>query len=416
MRICQTLFHAALLGTTFAVAAVAPATAASQPDSQKRENAANGIRRQVSGTAIRSVPVDQHSGFTVMHNFGGPPSDGANSGAEVTLDKSGNIYGTTDYGGAYGSIGYGTIFEIAKGGTESLVHSFGSGSDGMNPDGAVTITSSGDMYGTTIGGGTGGNGVIYELAADGTYSVLHSFATNEGSFLRGRLVQDKKGNFYGTALFGGADTDGTVFEYTTKGKLKVLHTFDSNDGAFPEHGVVMDKDGNLYGVTAYGGTSDNGSIYEVAKDGTFTSLYSFTGGADGSFLYGSLAIDQDGNLYGNAENGGANSYGTVFKLAPNGTLTVLYNFTNGADGGFPEGDTLLMGKGLYSTTTTGGANGQGGVYEVTLTGKEKTLADFSNTNGNYYSAGVTPSGKMFYGTAEYGGPNDNGTVFSLKNK
>src|SRR4029077_7373980 len=105
-----------------------------------------------------------------------------------------------------------------------------------------------------------------------------------------------------------------------------------------------DHAGNLYGVTAFGGANNEGAVYKIAKDGTFTTLYSFTAGADGGFLYGGLALDKGGNLYGSTVSYGANGAGTVFKLAPGGTLTTLYSFTGGPDGGSPEGHILPGGK------------------------------------------------------------------------
>jgi uncharacterized repeat protein (TIGR03803 family) len=413
MRLSRTLLHTAVLGSTLALAAGASSAGAYQfQPEQKRILAARGMRA-AAPQAAATLSAHAADTFTVLHNFGGSPNDGANSGAEVSIDKSGNIWGTTDFGGSNTD---GTIFKIA-GGTESVVHSFGGAGDGSEPDGAISILSNGDMIGTTSYGGATENGNIWKLAADGTYSVLHDFTSDEGNFARGKLIRDKKGNFYGTCLFGGSTGDGTVFKFTSKGKLTVLYTFTGgNDGEFPEHGVVMDKAGNLYGVTAFGGADGDGAIYKIARDGTFSTLYSFTGGADGSFLYGGLAIDKDGNLYGSADSDGANGNGTVFKLAANGTFSVLYSFTGGADGGSPEGDMLLIGKTLYSTNTTSGANGEGVVYQLSLKGREKTLADFSDSNGNYYSAGLTPAGKTFYGTAEYGGATGNGTVFSVTKK
>ncbi|HTT84605.1 MAG TPA: choice-of-anchor tandem repeat GloVer-containing protein [Rhizomicrobium sp.] len=387
MRLSRISICSGLLGSVFALAAWAPAEGAA--------------------TSSAHSPYK----YTVLHEFAGAPDDGAGSGAEVTLDKSGNIYGTTDYGGANGE---GTIFKIATDGTESVVHSFGGSGDGSSPDGAVTIESNGDMYGTTEFGGATGDGVIWELTADGTYSVLYNFIADQCQYALGRLIQDRQGNFYGTCLFGGVNGDGTVFRYSLrKGKVTVLHAFDGTDGQFPEHGVVMDGNGNLFGVTELGGATDNGTVYELASDGTFASLYSFTGGADGGYLYGGLAIDAAGNLYGSAVDGGAHGDGTVFKLAPGGMLTVLHSFTGGTDGGEPEGDMLLVGRNLYSTTGVGGAYGEGGIYELTAKGKLKVLADFSDA---VYCAGLTPSGTTFYGTVQNGGTNDDGLVFSLTKK
>ncbi|HLY06705.1 MAG TPA: choice-of-anchor tandem repeat GloVer-containing protein, partial [Rhizomicrobium sp.] len=213
--------------------------------------------------------------------------------------------------------------------------------------------------------------------------------------------------------------DGTVFRYdVAKGKLTVLHTFAGSDGQYPEHGVVRDKAGNLYGVTAFGGADDEGAVYEIAKDGTFSTLHSFSGGTDGGFLYGGLAIDKEGNLIGSTVSGGANGQGTVFVLEPDGTLLTVYNFTGGTDGGGPEGDMLLKGASLYSTVTSGGdeACNCGGVYEVTSKAREKMLHPFTAATGDNYSAGLTAKGGTFYGTTQSGGSAGLGVVFSLTKK
>ena len=412
MRICHTLLCSALLGSALASIAIAPVSAGTTSRADlDRLRAATG---RPSSTALQrsgAVRENTPSTYTVLHDFAGGSGDGQSSTAEVTLDTSGNIYGTANYGGANNG---GVLFELATGGTETLLHSFGGSGDGSLPDGAVTLLSSGDMYGTTQEGGSTGSGTIWKLTAGGTYTVLHNFGgTTDGSFIRGRLVQDKKGNFYGTALFGGVNSDGVVFKYTTSGKLKVLHAFNGNDGEFPEHGVVRDKAGNLYGVTAFGGANGDGTVYKIARDGTFTTLYSFTGGTDGSFLYGGLAIDKAGNLYGSTVDGGANNSGTVFELAPDGTLTTLYSFTGGADGGGSEGDMLLVGKNLYGAATIGGSSGNGGIFRVALGGKEKMLASFTASGGDGYSAGVTANNSTLYGTTAGGGTNGYGVVFSL---
>jgi uncharacterized repeat protein (TIGR03803 family) len=233
------------------------------------------------------------------------------------------------------------------------------------------------------------------------------------------MIRDTLGNFYGTALFGGINGDGTVFKYSFDGVFSVLHTFNGTDGEFPEHGVIRDRAGNLYGVTAFGGATDNGTVYKIAPDGTFTTLYSFTGGTDGGFLYGGLDRDNNNNLYGSTVDGGANGFGTVFKLAQNGTLTTLYSFTGGTDGGSPEGDMLQVGgKHLYSTASSGGdpTCQCGGVYEVSTSGKEKMLHAFTGSDGSGYSAGLVKDKQVLYGTTASGGANGDGVVFSLTNK
>jgi uncharacterized repeat protein (TIGR03803 family) len=413
MRSSCTPFRIALLGSVFAVAALTPAVGASHLDSQ-RMRALFGDHPPVQRSNGAAAPVQADPTYTVLHDFAGAPGDGADSGADVTLDDLGNIYGTTDFGGSSGD---GVIFKLAPDGTETLLHTF-TGPDGSAPDGAVMLTAKGDLYGTTGSGGASGNGVLFKLTAKGKFRKLHDFATNDGAFLRGRLIRDKLGNIYGTALFGGTNGDGTVFRYGFDGTFTVLHTFNGSDGEFPEHGVVRDSAGNLYGVTAFGGTGGNGTVFKIATDGTFSTVRNFTGGSDGGFLYGGLAIDKAGNLYGSTGDGGTSGAGTVFKLAADGTLTTLYDFTGGADGANPSGDMLLAGTRLYSVTNQGGdPDCQCGViYEITSKGRERVLHTFTGSDGAAYSAGLTKSNGTFYGTASSGGTDGVGVVFSVTEK
>lgn len=424
MRSCDTSFRAALLGSALALAALTPAAGAniSRADAIRAamgDHSSALWPKSRPATAVKAASAQVQPAYAVLHDFAGAPNDGAGSGAEVSLDSLGNVYGTTDYGG---SGGWGTIFKLAPDGTETILHSFDGAAGGSTPDGAVhIIRSSGDLYGTTISGGSSGNGIIYKLAADGTYTVLYNLdGTNDGTFARGRLIRDAAGTgLYGTALFGGTSGDGTVFKYGFDGKFTVLHTFDGTDGEFPEHGLTRDSAGNFYGVTAFGGSGGQGTVFKIAPDGTFTTLYNFTGGtADGGFLYGTVDSDKDGNLYGSTVDGGAHGYGTVFKLAPDGTLTTLYNFTGGTDGGGPEGDMLKAGKNLFSTSTSGGDPSCqcGTIYEVNIaTGIEKVLHAFTSADGGGYAAGLVKQKgtRVFYGTTQSYGAHGNGVVFSV---
>lgn len=359
--------------------------------------------------------------YTVIHQFTGAASDGAYSYADVDVDASGNLYGTTHNGGVHDA---GAIYKIAPDGTESLLHSFAVGSNGYNPYGGVTIdAATGDLYGTTEFGGPSDAGVIWKLAADGTYTVLHAFDdSNDGRQPRWRMIRDRMGNFYGVALFGGASGDGTVFELKTNGRFKVLHTFSGADGADPVGRIERDRAGNLYGVTFSGGAHNWGTVYEIASDGTFTTLYSFTEGSDGGFPEGGIQRDKDGNLFGTTASGGS-GYGTLFRLAPNGTLTTLYTFGDGDDGGAPFGDLLRSHGKLYGTTTMGAGgncqNGCGTVFELTPRGKLKTLYRFmgGTVDGGQADAGLTEgSDGTLYGATPYYGVDGDGVVFSLTGK
>jgi uncharacterized repeat protein (TIGR03803 family) len=414
MRHGHNLFRCALLGSAVAIAALTPAFGANgRSAEQKRVLAAQGHHPSAAPLNKAGLHSDEGT-YTVLHQFAAGADDGDDSGANVTLDAAGDIYGTTDFGGTHGN---GVVFKLAPDGSETLLHVF-VGSEGSQPDGGVIVTKKGALYGTTGSGGASGNGVLFSISAKGKYKVLHDFSSTDGSFLRGDLLQDKDGSLYGTALFGGADDDGTVYKYTSDGTFTVLHAFNGADGEFVEHGVVSDAQGNLYGVTAFGGTSDDGTVFKLTPEGTLTTLHSFTGGADGGFLYGGLDIDKDGNLYGSTTEGGANDSGTVFKLAQDGTLTTLYSFTGAADGGSPQSDVLLVGKNVY------GANNEGGdpscqcgvVYEVTAKGKAKVLHTFTAATGGGFSAGLVQNNGAFYGTTAAFGTHSAGVVFSVTKK
>jgi len=409
-----------LLGSAAALVAVAPAFGGdASRDALKRTLALHG-NRVVSNVSVnaKAGPASRHWTYTDLYKFKGGANDGCNPGAKVTFDPAGNIYGTADFCGPYGD-GDGVVFKLAPDGTETILHFFTGGTDGAQPDGAVTRLGNGDLIGTTTSGGAYGSGTLFKISSKGKFEVLHAFTSDDGSEARGNLHRDKSGNLYGTALFGGADGAGTVFRYGADGTFTLLHTFTGGvDGAYPEHGVVADKAGNLYGVTAFGGVDGNGSVFKIDTAGNFSTVYSFTGGADGGFLYGGLAIDSDGTLYGSTASGGAYSAGTVFKLTQDGTLTTLYTFTGDADGASPEGDMLLAGKDLFSTANGGGDPTCmcGVVYEVTSAGKQKVLHTFTGVDGSGYSAGLTRKNGAFYSTIQYGANLQNGAVYSLTKK
>ncbi|HEY3779424.1 MAG TPA: choice-of-anchor tandem repeat GloVer-containing protein [Rhizomicrobium sp.] len=364
----------------------------------------------------------QARSFTVLHSFAGTPNDGSYDYNPVTFDAAGDILGATNLGGTDND---GTIYKITPGKTETVLYSFTGGSEGYDPNAGVTLDpKSGNIYGTTTFGGSGscrnGCGVLYELAADGTYTVLHTFAVStDGEWPVGTLLRDKHGNLFGVAGGGGPNNGGTVFEYSAKGAFTVLHAFGSSGDGFQPVGNLMREAGNLYGVTNSGGTDQYGTVFKLAPDGTLTTLYSFTGGADGGYPTGGIDHDTAGNLYGatNLAGNGTAPYGTVYKLAPDGTLTTLYTFAGGTDGGWPAGSTLLAQGKVYGTTTWGGANEDGVVYEVDpVSGTETVLHSFAGDDGLIPESGLIKKGGRLYGTASGGGADNLGVVFSLKRK
>lgn len=359
-------------------------------------------------TGAQAAPV-----YTDLHDFANTP-DGSLPVAGVSFDANDNIYGTTLNGGA---TGLGILFKIGTDGAETIVHDFGTAGDGQHPESQPTIDqSTGDIYGTTTGGGAHGYGTIWKLAGDGTYTVLYSLdGFNDGAGPVAPMLRDRMGNLYGTALQSVGKSGGTVFKFSSDGVFTVLHAFTGPDGLAPEGTIVRDRAGNLYGTTFFGGDNNSGVVYKVAPDGTFTKLYSFTGGADGLFPVGGVDKDKAGNLYGTTFFGGAGA-GNVWRLAADGTFTSLYSFCTGdcSDGAYPEGDVLLVGKYLYGTTYNGGTNDGGVIWKLALDGTETVLHRFTGPEGLNPAAGqLTSHNGGLYGTTPSGGASGNGVVFSL---
>ena len=329
----------------------------------------------------------------------------------------------------------------AEGQIESLLHTFASSGDGQYPYAGLITDSSGNLYGTTNQGGAHGVGTVFELVnSSGSYSekVLYSFAGyqsgGDGAYPQAGLVMDSSGNLYGTTAGGGVGNEGTVFELVNSSGTyteKVLYSFNFSGGASPDGGLVIDGSGNLYGTTQSGGANFFGTVFELVNSaGTYSEqvLYSFTkSGGDGGYPYAGVIIDGSGNLYGTTVQGGANGFGTVFELVnSSGSYSeqVLYSFTNsGGDGANPIAGLLADSSGnLYGTTQSGGASNVGTVFELVNssgTYNEKVLYGFSTSNGDgyypYYGALIMDSTGNLYGTTAYGGPRGQGTVFELVN-
>ena len=244
---------------------------------------------------------------TVLYSFAGAPSDGANPWVTPVFDKKGNLYGATVGGGAYN---YGTLFELTPSHgkwTETILHSFDSnGSDGYTPYAGLVLDKQGNLYGTTQLGGAHGQGTVFEMmpTKNGwTQTILHSFDPNgtDGTEPFDSLVFDKEGNIYGTTYEGGNYNHGTVFELTPSGTETILHSFAFNwsDGYYPYAGLVLDEKGNLYGTTTYGGPYGEygcGTIFELTPSGTETILHSFGASGDGSNPYGRLGTGEGKSL------------------------------------------------------------------------------------------------------------------------
>src|SRR5580704_600201 len=220
-----------------------------------------------------------------------------------------------------------------------------------------------------------------------TFTVLHNFKGFDGSNPYAGLIRDTAGNLYGTTLNGGTgEGHGTVFKLDTAGVLTTVYGFRGyGDGNKPYAGVVRDRAGNLFGTTpsGIGHKFSLGIVYRISSAGKEAKPHVFTGPpSDGSNPYGGLIRDNAGTLYGTTGGGGAASRGTVFKLSA-GKETVLYSFTGtNGDGAYPEGTLVRDNSGtLYGTTSSGGGSAFGTVFKVDTTGKETVLHSFSGTDG-----------------------------------
>ena len=388
---------------------------------------------------------------TVLHTFdptdGRRPADGAQPLAGLVADSSGNLYGTTDLGGARG---VGTVFELTPDGqggwTYNEIYSeFG----GV----AIAIDSQGNLYiSLDIASGD-----IFELspATGGTWAVSHVYGftgTYDGSG-PGSVIVDTNGDVYGTTL-NGAYGCGAVFElipFANQWLEQTLHIFTcgggdpGSDGAYPEGSLIMDRAGNLYGTAAYGGTGGGGlgvvfKLHLTANGWKETVLYNFQGGAnDGAYPQGNLIFDREGNLYGTTTYGFSSDpaqrgLGGVYKLTPEGQITWLYVFTGGADGGLPGAGLVFDQEGNLYGTSNGGASSQpycsggcGSVFELippqnngTTTWTENVLYSFTGGSDGWATDAtpyLDPAGNIYITSGSGGnvdGVGGDGTILELK--
>jgi uncharacterized repeat protein (TIGR03803 family) len=370
---------------------------------------------------------------SVLYNFCAQSgcTDGFHPQAGLVRDPSGNLYGTTDEGGANAK---GTVFEVSPTGAESVLYSFCAlpdCTDGYHPLAGLVRDTNGNLFGTAFDGGAHDGGTVFEVNPSGTEAVLYTFCSKpgcrDGYYPHADLVMDTNGNLYGTTQYRGANGGGTVFAVSPNGVETVLYSFcaqlNCTDGSHPRAGLVRDTNGNLYGTTYSGGANGAGAVFKVSPSGAETVLHSFcaqSGCTDGSHPRAGLVRDTKGNLYGTTYDGGANGKGTVFKVSPSGTETVLHSFctqSGCSDGSHPQAGLVRDQSGnLYGTTYAGGAKRRGTVFEVSPNGTETVLHSFAanGIDGYYPVAGLVLDDKSnLYGTTLSGGANGGGTVFQV---
>jgi len=354
-----------------------------------------------------AVAVANAQTFTTLFEF--DSTHGANPGSEMQLVQGldGNLWGTTESGGVY--VG-GTIFRISIAG--GLTTEFDFTSSAYGPTAGLTLAPSGLLYGTTNYGGPDGVGAFFSFSPKtrNLVTLSRGFGGIYGSTPLTGVIRAFNGTFYGITSNGGASI---VFLTSANGYIGVVCDLGFEAGLST---LAQSGNGNFYGTSNGGGP--NGTVFEVTPGGTLTILHSFVQ-TDGATPFGGLAEGANGDFYGTTNLGGADDLGTIFRITPSGALTMLHNF-RGSDGNYPGGyfPAALLVEGtdgnFYGTTTAGGANGFGTIFKITPAGALSTLWSFDSTATNNTSGGLMQATDgNFYGTIFAGGANGYGSVYRL---
>ena len=322
--------------------------------------------------------------------------DGSVPHGALVQSTNGNFYGTATGGGIYNTAGYydalGTIFEIDAKGNFSTLHNFaGSPGDGNGPENLV-LGANGTYYGVTYSGGSNcvsglfGCGNTFNMTASGTLTTLYNFCSqsncNDGSSPLS-LMQASDGNLYGTTLGGGTNgvQCGVAFRLTPAGKFTVLHSFGTANGCYPSS-LTQGSDGNFYGTAGIAGTHGWGTIFKMTPTGQVTTLYNFCSQlhcADGAYPNPKLVLANDGNFYGTTRGAIGYSgwnYSVIFSISPSGTYTVLHTFNRNTEG--------TSGGGLMQAT-------DGSFYGATVASSGSTCDSNSFCGSIFnFSAGLSP--------------------------
>jgi len=364
------------------------------------------------------------------------------------MDSSGNFYGATAYGGNVrcrdrSSFGCGTVYKLDTDSVETILYNFKGihalrGADGEHPYTSLLMDAKGNLYGTTLIGGSThcdisfsvGCGMVFKVSGKKETVLYRFLGGGDGAFPLGGLAMDKSGTLYGTTQQGGnfscnSGGCGVVFKLSGD-KESVLHRFTglANDGAFPSAGVLLDSTGTVYGTAANAGNHNCnapdgcGVVFKLVGQKE-TILHAFNDPPDGNFPGAALIMDGKGNLYGTTVGGG-DGLGTVFELSRNGKEHIIYAFGPPlSNAGVSPTSRLVRDSAgnLYGTTLEGGDTNHGIAFEVTKDGTEKVLHSFCTGD---CSDGAFPAGDLImdshgnlYGTAEAGGAHGDGVVFMI---
>jgi uncharacterized repeat protein (TIGR03803 family) len=331
------------------------------------------------GTAFR---LTSDGVLTVLHTFG--PEDGSMPLAALVQASDGDLYGTAAYDVPFGGEG-GSVFKMSTSGEFTVLHRFSGSPDGSGPAASLVQASDGNLYGTTLGGGSGNQGTVFRIGRDGSYESLYAFDGNavgfNGTLPLGPLIQARDGFLYGTTYYGGTVSAacragcGTVFRMDLDGHVLAWAPLSAQAGINPTGALIQATDGYLYGTAEVGGDiarcrkTGCGTVFRFdPSDASILPVHQFRA-TEGAGVVGGLLLASDGNFYGNTSEGGDldacgaagfDGCGTVFRMTPAGELTKLHVFRDSPDGAQPAG-TLIQGAdgALYGTTSYGGYVGVG---------------------------------------------------------
>ena len=363
--------------------------------------------------------------FTKLDDFNG--ANGSTPLGALTQGLDGNLYGAAHQGGSvgrcFGAPGCGLIYQATPTGTIAVMHQF-TGTEGALPSAAPILGTDGNFYGTALRGGTHTNGTFFQLTPEGSLTSLYNFAGPNGQQPAGGLTLGWDGSFYGSASQGGAYLQGDIFRVSATGAYKRLYSFCAQsgcpDGQVPKDGLALAHDGNFYGVTPAGGANKFGTIFKVTPAGVFTTLYTFcaqTNCTDGATPNVTLVEGRDGNLYGTTYQGGSHFSGTVFRITRAGVYSILHNFCSQpgcADGGHPQAGIVLAADGnFYGTTSDSGAHSRGTIFYVNTQKQFQVVYSFQASDGQFPAQLMQHTNGTFYGTMQVGGTSGVGTLFSL---
>lgn len=378
----------------------------------------NQVRSHIAAMVLSALPVSATlaaaQAVSDVVTF-----DDSNSLADPSIAPTQGRNGLL-YGAIYSPSGNpGAVFDFpTTGGAINVIYTL-SYALGAEPAGAaLTLGTDGSLYGVTRSGGSGNWGVLFRVTPGGTYTVLHNFTGGtDGGGPEAAPIQAADGNIYGVT-FGGCCVASTVYKYTLSSAIfSTIYTYDNAHGMWATS-LMQGSDGNLYATALEGGIKDNGTIIKLTTSGKLLSYYAFPGAKYGSIPLGSLVEALDGNYYGTTEMGGFSvGYGTIFRMTPTGGVRAIYTFCKQlglcADGFEPSSLVLATDGNLYGTTAGGGANSFGTLFRITTSGEFTSLYSFSADVGETPTGLMQDTNGLLYGSAVYGSTYGYGAIYSL---